>query len=199
MPAIISVDRFVSVKYYKKFYYRNEFQFQFWIIIALLLFALITSSPFYYYDRVYSVNNQTQCGFNEYLWIEIAIEIQLVVFWTLVPFLISLMFSCFTAYQLIKNKKILHLKNFKKEKRLLKTLISMDVFYFMCNLPWCVYTIVNEIFTVEEDYHPYLMAILFDISNFLFYAYQSFSFFVFYFSNKQFKNYFKNLINIIKV
>ena len=188
MPPIISIDRFVSVKYPNKFLFRNKFKFQLSILACLLLGSLAASIPYYYFDKITTIANVTQCSYNEDPWIGFEINISLLVLSLFLPFTISITFGCLTAYQLINKKKRLNIKNFNKEKRLLKVLISMDVFYLICNLPWGVFTILNCIFSMEE-YYPSSMIIFYDISNFMFYIYQSFSFFVYFLSNKQFRNY----------
>ena len=193
MPAIISFDRFVSVIYPTKFLFRNKFNFQLVILACLFLSSSILSSPLYYFDEIFLVQNVSQCGYTENPWTGIQIDISLLFLSLLIPFSISFTFSCLTAYQLIhKRKNLRHTKNFKKEKRLLKVLISMDVFYFACNLPFCVYTILKDVFIIE-NYYPLFMLIFYDISNFIFYVYQSFSFFVYFLSNKQFRSFFLKL------
>ena len=189
MPPIISIDRYISVKYPNKYLFRNKFNFQLIIIACLLLCSSLTSIPFYYFHNVFSVNNVTQCGYTLNLWSGMIIDISLLVISLFIPISMSITFSCLTAYQLIHKRKKLNVKNFKKEKRLLKVLISMDLFYLICNMPWCVYTILKELFNME-DYFPHTLAVLFDISNFLFYVCQTCNFFVYFFSNKQFRNFF---------
>ena len=189
MSAIISIDRYIGVKYSTKYLFRNNFGFQFTIIACLLLVSSMVSVPYYYFDNIYSLGNVTQCNYAEDPWIGIKLDIVLLVAYLLSPFSISVTFSCLTAYQLIQKKKILHVKNFNKEKRYLKVLISMDLFYLICYLQWCVYTILNDVFSIQ-NYYPSFMAILYSISIFLFYVYQSFSFFVYFLSNKQFRSFF---------
>ena len=189
MQPIISIDRFFESKYPKRFFFRNKFNFQLIISAGLLLGSSIVSIPFYYYDNIYFVENSTECSYNENSWIGMEIDISVLIISLFVPFIISITFSCLTAYHLIQSKKRLQIKNFKKEKRLLKILISMDVFLFICNLPWCVYIILKSILNIENMMVSSSMIITYDISNFLFYVYQSFSFFVYFLSNKQFRIY----------
>ena len=190
MPPIISIDRFVSVKYPNQFLFRNKFKFQLTLIACLLLASSIASIPLYYFDKITSVANVTQCGYNENPWTGFTINISLLVLSIFVPFTISITFSCLTAQQLIHKRKKLNVKNFKKDQRLLKVLIAMDLFYFICNTPFGVFIILNSIFSME-GYYPSSMVIFYDISNFMFYVNQSFSFFVYFLSNKQFRRYLK--------
>ena len=190
MLPFISIDRFVDCKYPNKFCFRNNFNFQLTIIICLLIGSSIASIPIYYYDHVLSTDDLIQCTYNDNPLVGLTINSLFIVTSLLIPFIISFTFSCLTADQLINKRKRLNIKNFNKEKRLFKVLISMDVFFFICNLPWGVFIILSTIFSMD-GYYPSSMVIFYDISNFMFYVYQSFSFFVYFLSNKQFRKFFQ--------
>ena len=186
---IISIDRFISVKCPNNFLIRNKVKFQVTIIACLIFGSSIKSIPFYYFYNLYSINNTTQCVFTESSSTKMLLDILLHVLSLCFSFSISIISNCLTSYQLIHRRKRLNIKIFKKEKRLYKILISMDVFFFICYSPWCVYTILNDTFTAK-NYFPSSMTIFFNIANFMFYLYQSFSFVVYFLSNKQFRSFF---------
>ena len=191
MPVVISVDRFVNVKYPRKFQYMNEFKFQLSVVVGLLICSSVISFPLYYYNELYSFENITQCNYADNPWTGMQIDISFLVISVFIPISISITFSILTVYQLIHSKKRLSTNNdFKKEKKLLKILISMDIFNLVCNFPFAIYTLLNDIFILENYYPAYTMTIFYDISNFLFYSNQSLSFFVYFLSNQQLRNFF---------
>ena len=97
ISPVISIDRYVGVKCPNKFLFRNKFKFQLTLIACLLLASSIASIPLYYFDKITSVANVTQCGYNENPWTGFTINISLLVLSIFVPFTISITFSCLTA------------------------------------------------------------------------------------------------------
>jgi ABC-type transport system involved in cytochrome c biogenesis permease subunit len=106
----------------------------------------------------------------------------------LIPFIIMITFSCITGYYLINNKTKLNLKKFKKEKRLYKILISMNIFFFLCYFPWSAYVITNDVYILNNISADY-MSIVYNITNFIIFLYCSCSFFVHLICNRKFRSY----------
>ena len=189
MVIVISLDRFISVKYPHDFRFRKSFNFQITILAVLLLISMMINVPFYLFDSIYTIENQTFCDYHENPNVGIIIDFSSLVVSLLFPFIVSLTLSCLTGYNLIKKKRILNSLKFSKEIRLLKILISMDLFFFICYFPWCLYTILSDALGLQSIY-PVSMNYFYDLANFMFYVYQSCSFVVYICSNKKFKEYF---------
>ena len=120
--VLVSIDRYLSIKYPYKFKFRSEFIYQMIFIISILI-----NIPIAHY---YSSYNNTCDIKDEKFSLKINI-IDLLVS-TVIPFIIMILSSALIGSYLIKNKMKFKYKTLDKEKQLIKILFSMDVFFFIC-------------------------------------------------------------------
>jgi hypothetical protein len=186
--VVISVDRFISIKYTHQFQIRKKLSFQIKVLSIMFLISSLIYSPYLIFnDITTSESNETFCAVEDTItsiWIDIADFF----ISSLIPFIIMIILSCITGYYLINNKRKLNVKKFKKEKRLFKILISMNIFFFLCYFPWSAYVITNDVYILNNISADY-MSIVSNITNFFIFLYCSCSFFVHLICNKKFRSY----------
>ena len=186
--VVISVDRFISIKYTHQYQIRKKLSFQIKVLSIIFLISSLIYSPYLIFnDLTTSESNETFCVVEDTItsiWIHVADFF----ISTLIPFIIMIILSCITGYYLINNKTKLNLKKFKKEKRLYKILISMNIFFFLCYFPWSAYVITNDVYILNNISADY-MSIVYNITNFIIFLYCSCSFFVHLICNRKFRSY----------
>ena len=193
---IVSIDRFVSVLYAKRFRYKNSVKFQSCALFIALLATLPVSAVFsLFYTSIEKSENVVYCDFDD-LNAAFFITSLNYVFSTFIPFIV--MVACTLAlYRKVKklrtktkiNRRYSSFKkrDFKKEVHLLKTMIGIDFFFFICNTPICVYVILIGYFPKFNDFF------IFNILNFISVFHNTFSFFVYFICNKVFRQQFINI------
>ena len=192
-----SIDRYVSIKYPNQFSFRKNFKFQIVILAVVFLLSLTLYSPYYYfYDVVFNSGNDNSTDLFAFCMVadpkaSLWLDMLNLIFCALLPFLVMIISSSLIGYHLK-----FYRENLKKDIRLFKILISMDIFFLICYLPFCVTVLIGDLVTFD-DLNSYLIVyIFFNISYFLIYFYGSFSFIVHFISNQQFRKIFKSMIGI---
>ena len=177
-------DRFLHVYYPHKFKFRNRLNFQLTQIALIIILMLIINLPFYFYFDLSGSLNETSCGYVE--------NIEMIGFIAvLLPFILMILSTVLIANKLIGKKidqtnRIKH----KNEKQFIKILISMDLFFLICNLPSCIYILTSDLMSIN-----YFGTFTYILVNDLTLVYNSFSFFVYFFCNKLFKRYFLSMLS----
>jgi hypothetical protein len=188
--VVISVDRFISIKYTNEYQTRKKLSFQIIVLASVFLMSSLIYSPYFLFNEIIKTeSNETFCGVEDTI-TSISMDIADFLISALIPFIIMIIFSCITGYYLIKNKRRLNVKKLRKEKRLFKILISMNVFFFLCYFPWSAFVITNDFYTLQNILpDEYYMSIAYDITNFIIFLYCSCSFVVHLICNKKFRSY----------
>ncbi len=106
------------------------------------------------------------------------------------PFIIMLFTTCRVRIYLVKNKK--NIKS-KKEMKLFKILLGMNIFFFFFFLQWLIFQLVYQLIPPAPLYIQQKFQIAYVISVFLNSIYCSVTFLVHYFCNSQFRKYFKSM------
>jgi hypothetical protein len=185
---IVSVDRLVSVKWVNKLKKLNKLKFQLQIAFAALLFTLpISITGSMYYVSVDIVNGTSFCKSRDP---KFSFYISIIIFSvsTLIPFFLLITCS-FITWSVMKRLKIkLSIKETKKETQLFKTMIGMDLFFLICNTPVCTYTLIATV--LPSTYN----LLLFNILNLFSTCHNTFSFFIYFSSNKVFREQFWTVI-----
>ena len=109
----------------------------------------------------------------------------------LIPFSIMTISTYLIWYELSKKRTNLqeNRKRFEKDLQLLKTLCFMDVYFLLCNLPYCIYIIVYDLLQINA-----IETLGFFIVCIFSYIFSSFNFFIYFFFNKRFFEYFLSMI-----
>lgn len=163
------IDRYLSVKYPKKFAFRNKTKFQvliILIIISLNLFVFdFVSNACQVVDFKLAIFSVIETGFLS----------------TALPGFLMIIISCMIYKRLIDNKKKIG-ANQKKEITLFKTLISVYTLYLICYLPYYIsYVIYCFLGTNFES------TITWQITQYLCAFYSAFDYFIYFFSNRIFR------------
>ena len=187
-------DRFITVKYPNKFLFRNQFKFQALVLLLIFFILVMLNIPFYAFYDYYSSSNKTICRTNERE-TEFYVQLSSALIGVIMPFFLMIIFSFLIGRCLLKkSRNIQNRKDFKKEIRLIKLMLSISAFFLICNLPffiqqlthdWFFFTYVSEPFVSDDTFN-----FIFNITNQLTFVYNSFGFFVCLFSNNVFRNYF---------
>jgi hypothetical protein len=186
--ALGSLDRLLSVKYSRRFQFRNKFKYQLFIVLIITTFITIVNLPLLIYLEIQIQNSTTLiCNYKsnfEYLVNYMGIKTNIVSL--LLPFLLMLISTILIAHHLIKNKKKLDSSRtkFKKEIRYVRVVVSVDLFYFVTNAPALVKAIIFRALNIT--YSNIWMTLTL---NLLLAFYLSADFFVYFWCNKLFRDY----------
>ena len=187
--TIASIDRILSIKYPNKIKFCTELKYQILaLLVALILLAPLDLLYYTFYEITYDGNNLTLCRISsEYMHVCIDL-INMVLL--IIEFMIMIISTIIVSRHLVKKKTILG-KNvkFKKEKRCIKILIVMNSFYVICNLPYCLFRITQDIFLLNNIEFQFNYIILQGATFILIYIQNTFSFFLYFFCNNVFREY----------
>ena len=187
IAVVIAFDRLISIKYSNKYQIRKKFSFQITVLSIFFLLSSFIYSPYFIFNDIIKDSNTTFCGVEDTI-ISISMDVGDFLVSALIPFTIMMSLSCMTGYYLINNKRRLNVKKLRKEIRLFKILISMNIFFFLCYFPWSAYVITNDAFTLE-NISPDYMSVVYNITNFIIFLYCSCSFIVHFICNTKFWSY----------
>ena len=195
ISVVNSIDRYVSIKYPDRFNFRKSYTFQTIILSIVFVLSLILYFPYYYfYDTVLTSNSTDTFTFTCMVTDPVAsfyLDMFNLSFCALIPFLVMILSSAYIGYHLRFRRTDL-----KKDLKLFKILISMDIFFFICYTPFCIIVLIGDTVTVNNMDTSIVLYVIFMISYFLLYFYGSCSFIVHYISNLKFRNEFKLMIGI---
>jgi hypothetical protein len=190
--VLACLDRYLSVKYPNRFEFTKDLRCQ--ILALIIVYCVITliNTPFY----IFSVlgDNQTFCYIAADFNIQYSMDIFNAFQATFVPFFIMMLTSLLTTRQLIINKKKFNKREFRNEMKFVKIMLAMNFFFLATNLPYSIVNVVYYTIGISDftDYFSY------DISLFLNNIYYSCDFFVFFLSNRLFRQCFFKLIHSCK-
>ena len=192
--VVSAIDRLLSVKYPTRFHFRTKIKFQATVLTSIFITLVFIDIPFYMYFDIQGSGNETYCGttdsnaqfYNDILSSLIS---------TIIPF-VSMIFSTIVVghHFLIKKKQFKkNRKRWQNEVQFLNILLAMNGFFLICNLPFCIQQLTFDglEFNNQSYFYQYFVAYL--TSNFG-YAYNAFSFFLYFSCNKRFRNSFLVMI-----
>jgi hypothetical protein len=149
MVSICSIDRLITVFYQFKYLFKNKNKFQIPLIVILLIVITGFVIPaVYFYDKETTSDNQTFCSFSndpKLIWAFYYFKIQLILFRTIIPFLLMIVSSILIYWKIKSNKRKLGTLNAtqKKAYQLGITLIVMDILFVVFRLPTLINTVIN--------------------------------------------------------
>ena len=183
IAVVIAIDRLMSVKDATKYKFRKKLSFQLLVLLTTFLISSIIYAPYFIFNDVIAYSdNTTVCEVEDPV-TSISIHVSDFFISTLIPFILMLILSCMTGYYLINNKRRLNVKKLRKEIRLFKILISMNIFFFLCYFPWSSY-VVYTLQNISPDY----MSVVYNVTNFIIFLYCSCSFIVHLICNRKFRS-----------
>ncbi len=192
-----SFDRYLSVHFPTKFEFRTKLKYQVLALsIIFSLLSLIDLVFFFYYDLQISSNDITlrTCSTSG-VFIAFCIDLANLLISTIIPFILMLFFSISTGFYLMDRKSRLHQnKTLKKEKQFLKIMCAMDVFFLLCNLPFCIQMLVFDSLAINDIKYSY-STFIFDVTNLLIYIQCSCTFFIYLTCNVVFREYFISMFS----
>ena len=184
MNVLCSLDRYLSVKHPTKCKFRKKFKYQFLAILLVCLLVGLIDTPLAFYVDVsknQSSTNGCSARSNGVYLAGLGALME-----TILPCLIMAVFTTMIGYELIiLKKKTTNKKHFTKEKKMLKTLSSVNIFFFITTSPYTLYMFILGVLN-EEFYGTLNFTILRNIYR----IYPTFGFFVLFASNTLFRNHF---------
>ena len=191
--AYTGIDRVMSVKFPKKYLFRNKFTFQIFIVSIIFFGKLLVNIKNFYTNGLVLISqtNKTVCTRTNY---ELNVYSDLIgfIYNQLVPTLVTTITIIATFYYLSVLKKKLK-KEQKKERQFLTAFLSISLFYIITQVPFYIYIIYCDFSNTNAT-----QSLFFNILLFLTNIYGTFGCLVLYFSNSLFRKHFKTLICLEK-
>ena len=193
-----SFDRYISVKYPTKLKFRSKFKYQL-LALAILFVLLITIDLlfFFFYDVQISKNHiSKRTCITTHVFIGFFIDLANLLVSTIIPFFLMMFCTISTGHHFIANKSRLQKtkSNFKNKYQFVKTMWATDIFFLVCNLPFCIQQLTFDIFAIKNRTFFY-STLIFDVSNLLIYIQCSCSFFIYLCCNNLFRRYFFSIFS----
>ena len=170
------IDRYLSVKYPKKFLVRNKTKFQAFTILIIVVFHLLNNVPILFLFDIVSNN----CQMISYSF-GIVVVIENGFFGTALPGL-SMIILSWMIYRLLIGSKNKIGANKKKEIRLFKTLTSIYSLNLICNLPYYISYVTVCILQVNFE-----ATVFWPIMQYVSSSYSSLDFFIYFMTNRLFR------------
>ena len=146
--SICSLDRCITTLAPLKFSFKNKLKFQLTLIFICAIILILLCIPFLYYYREYQLDydaNKTICLFSQSLelnWVITYFKYQFGLFRTGLPFVITIIASFITLYNLCSSKLKLNKNDWnkmQKEFQFARTLITMDILFVIFRIPNTIY------------------------------------------------------------
>ena len=157
--TLIAVDRLMSIKYSKRFVFREKFNFQLLALLVILIAASAANVPYFIFEN-YS-NGSNKCNFkndlNAYYTYLTSFAGSIVV-----PFIIRMFCLILILHFMIKQKRRAHQLqnlNYNREVQIMKNVCAMDSWFLFCSLPWYVSEFLEFQFVLNNatyDFWPLL-------------------------------------------
>ena len=197
--VISLIDRFISVKYPKKFKFKNSLKYQ--AITIFIVFAILSliHLPFPIFYEIYTLNETSSCTLpdTDYYY---CLNFLSFLVGVCVPFIVMIVITALIGHQLIKRKrKLSNTFNLKKEKKLIKMTLFISVVFFILNFPYYISICIYGFYTGNQLVHSVgISFMIYNLTVNLCYFYSSIQFLLCFLSNKVFRNYFYALFGIKK-
>ena len=186
-----SFERFLKVYYPTDFSYRKKFKYQALQICVLTCFMAVLNSPYYFFtDIIILRSNLTVCSYvDDIFFIEFDLDLYSSFYAVLIPSALMLVSTGLIGRKL-KEKNLIKIseKKFIKNQQLMRTLLAMDVFFIVCNLPSTTMDLVSNLIS-PEYFSPFIVNLFKKITI----LYHALDFFVYFICNSLFRKYFYSM------
>ena len=192
IETLLSLDRFLEVFYPKRFplMSKKKFIFALICIIYLILCALSFENLLYYLDVSYS-NNKTTPRCTATSAVSNSSDIISSILRTYIPILLLVVFNALIIKKLSKSKTIIKNRNQKREHEFTKTVISINLTFFILSLPEAVMYMIKIVFqTIIPSTNSTMVKIVFAFNMTYFVATSYYM--VFFFMNVYFNKLFRS-------
>jgi hypothetical protein len=188
ISVLNSIDRLLSLKFESRYKFIKKLKYQLLALFSILFIMLLINIPRIFYD---DVSHLTMCSIND---VEKGFYIYLshLIISNLLPSLIMIFCTCFIVYQLVIKKKRICQKitNYNREKNFVKSVLTMDLWFFICITPFTLITFFHYTDVYVNVNNDDLWKLLFHICVILTSIESTCKFFVYYFCNSLFREYF---------
>jgi hypothetical protein len=152
---------------------------------------LLINIPRIFYD---DVSHLILCNIDD-VQIGFYIYLSILIISNLLPSLIMIFCTCFILFQLVIKKKRLNqsITNYNREKNFVKSVLTIDLWFFILVTPHTLITLLHYTGVYVNTNNDDLWELLFDICGILTSIASSFKFFVYYFWNSLFREYFLSI------
>ena len=202
--AIVSIDRFLTISFPKKFPIRTKIWFQILVCVLIIAFNFVYYSPnlFFYLEARPRFNNKSNLTVLTYKCRNPGIPLNLMdlIQSTLVPFFIMILFTILTVISIFRirsntTNKIMNNKSIvSKDVRFAFITITINILFLMLNLPYGIYFNVNNYFD-NSDFKELISS----LCSILFFLNLLSTFFINILVNSIFRNEFNQMvIDLIK-
>jgi hypothetical protein len=195
ISVLNSIDRLLSLKYERRYKFIKKLKYQLLALFSILFIIMIINIPRIFYD---DVSHLTMCSIDD---IEKGFYIYLshLIISSLLPSFIMIFCTFLTLHHLVSKKRILQsISNNNREKNFVKSVLSMDLWFFLCYTPHCIITFLHYTDVYVNMNNDDLWKLLFDICVILVCLETSFNFFVYYFCNTLFREYFLSMFGFCR-
>ena len=182
--VLSSIDRLLAVRYPLKFDFRKEFKYQALIMLILFILLVLINLPYWFFLLIQPEYGLCLTVFD--LSIYTYLNVSVAVYQVFLPFGLMVIINSITVYTLMRSQvertttNGIKSKKFAKQKKLLRTLIGMNLLFLFTNFPSRILYFMNE-YKVSTEVIDSLYLLRF--------VYFSFDFFVIFFSNYLFRKY----------
>ena len=199
--AVISIDRYLSISFSKKFSFRKKTNFQ--IITCCFIFAynacFFTSSWFYYLKEyrlsINQTNNQTK---PIYKCVPSGIEVDIMEMFQQIfaPFLLMILFTSLTIENVLRSRhQINNVSSIRKiniDRKFIISSITINLLFLLFNSPYFFFSFLNDYTTVFSNYND-LFKLFESLSYFFLYINLTSTFFINNCVNSMFKTELKSV------
>ena len=153
---------------------------------------MLINVPNFIFDEL---SNVTLCSIND---VEIGFYVYLanLIISTIIPFFIMFLSTCIILHCLITQRRRLQRNNtnYRREKDFAKSVLSMDLWFLICYTPYCIFCFLRYTQVYNDVNNDDLWRLAFNSTAILAIVETSCNFFIYYFCNALFKEYFLSMI-----
>ena len=186
IDVIAALEILLLSKYPKRFNWRKIFKNQVIIILILIAISCLLMVP----DLVFALVDVNAVARGCGALYAGSLNLYLAVMEVFLPFVCMMVINVLTFFELIKTK--ISSKNVLKAKRLFKVSVSLNLLFFISNIPQSCYYLYSSILNITPEG---LLSIIF---NLLSYFYFSLDFFVYLLANRLFREHVSDLLKCCK-
>ena len=197
IASLCSFDRLLTVKYSMTSQFRNKLVYQVIAISIIFAVLMVANVPYIMFYDIITWRNYSFCAV---VTAEQSIIADVIynTFLTIIPFFIMVITTWMILYHfMVQNKKLKNDKKYKKDVAFTKVIFAINLWFLVCNLPYAIVQLTADFARFQlTDYLRAVVLLCFSCTSFLTYSYPAFNFFVYFFSNRLFREHFYSLLKL---